>query len=207
LPSGLDFINILLTKIYNRGVDMKKCVLMAAVVAAISIAAPANAAEVIASLPDYNGPVNSSGFPINLGTVGTFTYGSLTGSTITAAFLEGTYGTADFPTSTASFDASVDGTSVTVCALLAPCFFGSGSLVPFSIALPSSSFAALLDGSASLGITQTSQTIVRYGTPTLRIDYTPGAVPEPATWAMMLLGFAGIGLAYRKRPRQTLRTV
>jgi PEP-CTERM motif len=27
------------------------------------------------------------------------------------------------------------------------------------------------------------------------------AVPEPSTWAMMLLGFAGLGfLAYRKRP-------
>jgi hypothetical protein len=27
-----------------------------------------------------------------------------------------------------------------------------------------------------------------------------GAVPEPATWAMMILGFAGIGyLTYRRR--------
>lgn len=32
----------------------------------------------------------------------------------------------------------------------------------------------------------------------------PGAVPEPATWAMMLLGFAGIGIAARRRQR-TLR--
>lgn len=30
---------------------------------------------------------------------------------------------------------------------------------------------------------------------------TSGAVPEPATWAMMLLGFAGIGLAMRPRSR------
>jgi hypothetical protein len=28
-----------------------------------------------------------------------------------------------------------------------------------------------------------------------------GAVPEPATWALMLLGFAGIGHAMRRRPR------
>ena len=27
------------------------------------------------------------------------------------------------------------------------------------------------------------------------------AVPEPATWAMMLIGFAGIGFAYRSRQR------
>ena len=26
-----------------------------------------------------------------------------------------------------------------------------------------------------------------------------GPVPEPSTWAMMLLGFAGIGFAYRRR--------
>jgi hypothetical protein len=27
------------------------------------------------------------------------------------------------------------------------------------------------------------------------------AVPEPATWGMMLLGFAGIGMAMRRRRR------
>jgi hypothetical protein len=31
----------------------------------------------------------------------------------------------------------------------------------------------------------------------------PGAVPEPATWAMMLLGFAGIGLTLRARRRES----
>lgn len=41
---------------------------------------------------------------------------------------------------------------------------------------------------------------VRY---TLTYDYTPfdgvGAVPEPGTWAMMLLGFGAIGFAMRRR--------
>ena len=32
-----------------------------------------------------------------------------------------------------------------------------------------------------------------------------GAVPEPATWAMMLLGFGGIGVAMRRRPKVTER--
>jgi hypothetical protein len=33
------------------------------------------------------------------------------------------------------------------------------------------------------------------------------AVPEPSTWAMMLLGFAGIGfLGYRRKSRLALRT-
>ena len=40
----------------------------------------------------------------------------------------------------------------------------------------------------------------------LVVRFTVSAVPEPATWAMMLLGFAGIGfLAYRRRPKLALR--
>jgi PEP-CTERM motif len=33
------------------------------------------------------------------------------------------------------------------------------------------------------------------------INPTVGGVPEPSTWAMMIIGFAGVGLAYRRRPR------
>lgn len=32
---------------------------------------------------------------------------------------------------------------------------------------------------------------------------SPGPVPEPSTWAMMLLGFGGIGFAMRRRRRVT----
>ena len=32
------------------------------------------------------------------------------------------------------------------------------------------------------------------------------AVPEPATWAMMLLGFAAVGFVMRRRPQLALRT-
>jgi hypothetical protein len=39
---------------------------------------------------------------------------------------------------------------------------------------------------------------------TVTYDYTPAvtAVPEPATWAMMLLGFAGLGFAFRQSRRK-----
>ena len=39
---------------------------------------------------------------------------------------------------------------------------------------------------------------------TININGAPAAVPESATWAMMLVGFACIGYAMRNRRRQTL---
>jgi hypothetical protein len=40
------------------------------------------------------------------------------------------------------------------------------------------------------------------------IDSVSGAVPEPSTWAMMILGFMGVGfLAYRRKSGSTLRLV
>jgi hypothetical protein len=34
----------------------------------------------------------------------------------------------------------------------------------------------------------------------INVGSIPGAVPEPSTWAMMLLGFAGLGFAFRRSP-------
>jgi hypothetical protein len=40
-------------------------------------------------------------------------------------------------------------------------------------------------------------------TGTLTFDFTPtAAVPEPSTWAMMLIGFAGLGFAFRQSRRR-----
>ena len=54
---------------------------------------------------------------------------------------------------------------------------------------------------ASLGLTSG---VYAYSLPndTITVDIGDvGSVPEPATWAMMLLGFAGIGFAMRNRPK------
>jgi PEP-CTERM motif len=32
-----------------------------------------------------------------------------------------------------------------------------------------------------------------------------GAVPEPSTWAMILMGFAGLGYAAHRRSKQAIR--
>lgn len=168
------------------------------------LATPVCAQTVVSTLPDYNGALRTAGFPHNLGTVGTFTFAAPSGATISAAYLEGTYGTSGtngYAFSTASFDASIDGTSLTLCGLNASnCYFDGAPLRAFSFLLPSTSYASLLDGSALLGLTQTSGNFIRFGTPTLRVEFLP-AVPEPATWAMMLVGFGAIGVSMRRRRR------
>jgi hypothetical protein len=35
------------------------------------------------------------------------------------------------------------------------------------------------------------------------INLAPGAVPEPGTWGLMLLGFAGIGMVFRRSRRRS----
>jgi hypothetical protein len=48
-----------------------------------------------------------------------------------------------------------------------------------------------------------SEGLVGVGSIQLVLDYTPGAsaIPEPSSWVMMLLGFAGLGGAYRRMKR------
>ena len=177
--------------------------------AAVLLPSAASAAEVIASLPDFDGPSNNSGsaFPIDLGTIGTFNYSIDPTAVITGAFFEGTFGTQAVPSSTAAFDATLDGSQFTVCPVADPGCFGVGApFRPFSIALDSSTYADLLDGTVDLGIIQTSNTFVRLGSPTLRIQFDPsGAVPEPSTWALLILGFGAIGAFMRRREKVTTR--
>lgn len=47
-----------------------------------------------------------------------------------------------------------------------------------------------------LVIRGTSSELAPYGG---TITFTPGAIPEPGTWAMMLMGFGGLGYVMRRR--------
>ena len=69
---------------------------------------------------------------------------------------------------------------------------GSLSIVPIVNGVPG--FNSLANGFVNFSLTNEQ-------------PYTPAvaAVPEPSTWAMMLLGFAGIGvLAYRRKSKPVL---
>lgn len=46
---------------------------------------------------------------------------------------------------------------------------------------------------------------IRYGTVNIGSVPNPGAVPEPATWAMMLIGFGGIGYSVRRRRKAPVK--
>jgi PEP-CTERM motif len=61
-----------------------------------------------------------------------------------------------------------------------------------------------VDGSVlAISVTDVTPDLVQYqfSGKISRADFTPG-FPEPSTWAMMLIGFAGIGLAAYRRSRQ-----
>ena len=77
-------------------------------------------------------------------------------------------------------------------------FIGNGSHTSFLSATGSTNFSGG-DGLAYQysGSTSTSLTLI--------YTYTVAAVPEPSTWAMMLLGFAGVGfMTYRRKSKPAL---
>ena len=91
--------------------------------------------------------------------------------------------------------------------------FGAQSFDTGVLAIPSQGFSGWQNGHFQFTATSATQTLtfLSVGTPfglppiALLDGVSLTAVPEPTTWAMMLLGFGGIGAMIRRR-RQTLAT-
>ncbi len=91
--------------------------------------------------------------------------------------------------------------------------FGSDVVSTTPLAIASGGFSGWQHAQYQFTATSTSQTLsflavgTPYGLPPMAVldSVSLTAVPEPTTWAMMLLGFGGIGAMIRRR-RQTLAT-
>lgn len=161
-----------------------------------------SAGTITSFLPDFDGPSDQSGFPVDLGVIGSFNYLLPGGVTITGASIGGDFGTFSHPLSTAAFNISIAGTTLVACTQGDPgCYLAGAAQRPFALSLPASSFAHLLAGDAHLKIIQTSDVVVRYGTPTLTIHYRDGQVPEPATWLLTAAGAAATLVLRRRSTR------
>jgi PEP-CTERM motif len=118
---------------------------------------------------------------------------SLTGSLLGDAFSL---------TSTASFDTIFGGNGITlvngnITSIVTP--FGGGGI---GAAGPTSGQIFFNQNGANAGQPAMDFTFTPYNQPTTNgvVSATVAAVPEPSTWAMMILGFVGVGLlAYRRR--------
>jgi hypothetical protein len=171
--------------------------------AALAATTPANASVVISTLPEFNG----NGTVANT-FIGTFSYVIPAGETIVSATFESTFGNTQV-NSSATGDVTVDGVIVGSCPGDGnPCWNGPGAPITYNFL--SSEFTLLADGSADLFYNQTDCCTIRLGASTLTITTAASdGVPEPSTWAMMLLGFGLVGGAVRYGRRKgalSLRT-
>ena len=141
------------------------------------------------TLPDFNG--NGTNGAI---TIGTFTFNA--GQTFTAAVFQSNFGNSVIDSSSTGF-LTLDGITVGTCPATGPCFNGPG--LPINYTFSPAEFSIFADGSATLVYNQTGCCFIRLGESTLTLRAVQGAVPEPGTWAMMLIGFGGMGLALRRR--------
>jgi hypothetical protein len=161
------------------------CALVAVGLAAV--AAPAAAATIVVTLPEYNGDgINGPH------AVGTFNFAA--GLNIVGVKFDGMFGNS-VTNSTAVQTVTVDGVTVGSCADKSSFCWTTGP-VAFSHVFSAADFGLFADGMANLVSDQTDCCVIRLGQSTLTIE-TVG-VPEPATWGLMIAGFGLMGAALRR---------
>ena len=168
---------------------MKKSLIAAA---ALMSAASANAAVLVFNAGEYNG--NGNNGPA---TVASWNVVLPSGQSIVSANFTSSFGNSIVPSSATGF-VTVGGVTVGTCPGDGnPCWNGPGAAINYSFL--ASEFASLL-GNIDLVYDQTDCCVIRLGASTLTITtQATGAVPEPASWAMLIAGFGLTGAAMRRR--------
>ena len=173
---------------------MRKVIMSLAAVSALAGASAANAAISIGATSGSNivvGTPNNSTMPEKV----TFDTTTKTAGSTSPWFefsndLSGTY--------TFALITSTSGATVTLEQLLA----GGGSSIIQTVTGSSNSLTlntGVLTAGATYRFLYTFNAGTGGGTVSGNASFLQAAVPEPATWAMMLIGFGGIGLAMRRR--------
>jgi hypothetical protein len=135
-------------------------------------------------------PVNfSDSFLFTIGPVGGSLIGTGSGGITTTTSLQ--FSTTDLDLTSVI----VNGTALTISRT-------AGGLIETSGTSNVNIFSGQLN---NITVTGVSRGLGSYGG---NLTFIPGAVPEPGTWAMMLIGFGAIGFSMRRRRRVTasLRT-
>lgn len=161
-----------------------------AAIAAVTASLPASAA---ALLFDFSGPSGTAQFQLDSNPVPDFSRTVLPGSD--------QFGFNDV----AGIFGGVPGTASTIS-------FGTGIIADLNIVAPNLGFTqfsgstpALFSGTTTAPIFAPGNFVLInpfFGNGSLTISAVSPAIPEPATWAMLLLGFAAIGGALRLSRRK-----
>jgi hypothetical protein len=173
-------------------VSLRHVFLLAALGLLSAISTGVSAQSVTATLPKVNFLSLPAGpYPSAPQTVGNFTY--VPPPTITSATIAGTLGNVD-NFSTAPVRVFLNGQLVATCLVVDPCNGSPSAPIPWSFSIPSSMFAQLAGGTATLTFIQDNAAFVRLGPTTLTLNgaVVATATPVPTVSAPLLAALIGL---------------